>query len=653
MEKRGNSNRKGDAERAGVSRRDFLKGAVTGAAGLAAGGVLGACSTLPGSGAGPESVEVALLTTTDMHGRIYGVNPLNDRAVHNTYLKAATVVKEQRDIYGANTLLIDVGDIIQGTAMTSYNVNAQGGDWNPMDICLRYSGYDAFIPGNHEYNYTVDIQQKFYNLLKYNVSQLAAQPEMFKNKNPMPPGLDTILNGSPVVPAVAANILDPGGKVQPNFVPYVIKTFRVKRKNFKIGILGFQNVNIPNWDPRSHYPDTIFTHADNAEQTYAYEWIRYYSDELKRRQKCDIVVVAAHSGFGVSEVNASNKENQCRHLIENTTGIDLVLGGHDHVPRIEKVLNKEGREVTFLDAGCNNVTRCLITLNADGTFAVGEGEHLALNADVAEDEELKGLMEFYYLKADEFVKVPIATLSGEKGPWDKVNNFFVSQGDGYDLVSEAQIWAAGADVSITADVHRNNWIPSQLFAEGALTADISLKNLYDLYQYDNNLLYGVRMTGPELLAWMEETSKYFKIENGAVTGSGYGLDHFYGVSYEVDAGAPVGRRIRNAVYKGRPLESYTAPEIKVALNSYRLSAGAANDSYGWFKATGINTETRDRVYFVAAETPEFGSVGGSVTLVIGEYLKDRASRGEKILPPRLDRDNPGCHYSTWRVTAGR
>ncbi|MDR1894390.1 MAG: hypothetical protein LBQ61_06845, partial [Spirochaetales bacterium] len=107
------------------------------------------------------------------------------------------------------------------------------------------------------------------------------------------------------------------------------------------------------------------------------------------------------------------------------------------------------------------------------------------------------------------------------------------------------------------------------------------------------------------------------------------------------------------VYRGRPLAEHTQPDIKVAVNSYRVSASAANDAFGWFKATGVNTESRDRVYFVAAETPEFGVVGGSVTLIIGEYLKHRAAQGEVILPPRLDQANPGYHYSTWRVTPSR
>ncbi|WP_041610986.1 bifunctional metallophosphatase/5'-nucleotidase [Treponema primitia] len=616
--------------------------------------MMSSCLSGPGTGDGPDSVELAILTTTDMHGRIYNINPLNGRSVNNTYLKTATVIKEQRAQYGANTLLIDAGDIIQGSAMTSFNVNSEGGDWNPMAISLRYIGYDAFVPGNHEYNYTVDIQQKFYNMLRMNTTQLAAVPESARMKNAMPPGIDAVLNSSPAVPAVAANILNPDGTPKSNFVPYVVKTFKVGRKTFKVGILGFENVNVPNWDPRSHYPDTLFSHSDNTAQTYAYEWTQYWSKQLKNVEKCDIVIAAAHSGFGVSEVNNSNKENQMRHLIENTTGIDLVIGGHDHTPRTELVKNKDGKDVPYLNAGCNNVTKNIVTLNKDGTYAVAlESEQIALNADVADDEGLKALMETYYTKADAFVQVPIATLSAEDGAWDKVNNFFITQGDAYDLVSEAQLWAAGgADVSITADVHRNNWIPSVLFEGSAKTASISLKNIYDLYQFDNNLLYGIKLSGPELLAWMEETAKYYTVNGNAVEGSGYGLDHVYGVSYEVYAGNPVGQRIKNAVYKGRPLAEHTAPDIKVALNSYRLSASAENDSYGWFKATGVNTDSKDRVYFVAAETPEFGPVGGSATLIIGEYLKARTAKGESVKPPRLDKNVSG-NYTKWTVSPSK
>jgi 2',3'-cyclic-nucleotide 2'-phosphodiesterase/3'-nucleotidase len=308
------------------------------------------------------------------------------------------------------------------------------------------------------------------------------------------------------------------------------------------------------------------------------------------------------------------------------------------------VTNKDGKAVPFLNAGTANVTKNVITLNGDGTFELDEtGTQLPLNAGVENDAALQTVMEPYYGKAVQFVNEPIGKLSSAGGAWDNVNNFFVTQGDGYDLVNEAQLWAADADVSIASDVHRNNFFPGTLFTGDEATADISLKKMYDLYQYDNNLLYGIYMSGPELLAWMEETAKYYSINNGSVRGSGYGLDAFYGISYEVYPSEPVGQRIKNAIYKGELLAEHTAADIKVAVNSYRLSASRDNDSYGWFKATGLNTES-DRVYFIAAESEKFGVVGGSVTLIIGEYIKEMGV----LKPPRIESSSGS--YTRWRTT---
>ena len=247
--------------------------------------------------AAPDSITIGVLTTTDMHGRIYNIDPLTGNTVNNSFLKVATLVNTQRATLDG-TIVIDNGDTIQGTAMSSYNVNIEGGENNPLAICLRYIGYDVFVPGNHEFNYTLDVQKRFYDMLA------------------APTG--STLPGNPV-PAVAANILDVvTEEVAPPFKPYIIKEYIVGEKTFRIGVLGFTNMNVPNWDPASHYEGMKFAHAGNTQQYYAYEWTNYWQDQLRNVEKCDIVIVSAHSGTG------SSRESQITHFISNTTGIIIL-----------------------------------------------------------------------------------------------------------------------------------------------------------------------------------------------------------------------------------------------------------------------------------------------------------------------------------------
>jgi|GEM_PF-1641970 len=553
---------------------------------------------------------LSVLSTTDMHGRIWDVNPLDNSAVYNSMLSAATIIANKR-ADSDFSLVIDNGDLIQGTAMTSYNVNAEAGVENPMAIALRYIGYDAFVPGNHEFNYTLPIQEKFYDIL---LEDSGVYPN------------------NPVTP-IAANILSKADdSVADPFEPYIIREYVVGGKTFKVGVLGFENVNVPNWDPEAHYEGMKFSSTQNTEQSFVWEWENRWRDILVEDEGCDIIIISMHTGNGSSNFN---KENQGRYFIENSSGFDLVIGGHDHSARVAEYFDKNGKSVYFVNGGGGNVTETSIKLYIDGTYSVAPSTNTSLgsrNSVVTPDAGLVTLMEPYYDKAVTFVQAPIGTLAGD---WDRIGNFFVNQADGQNLVHEAQLWAAypvgGADVSISGPVNRSSWHPGQLFVGDESTADIALKDLYNLYRYDNNLYYVIEMTGAQLKSWMEETAKFYSVNgSGNATGSGFGLDTFYGVNYEVYVGNPVGSRVQNVTYKGQPLSDTEI--LKVAMCSYRLSATADNDEFGWYKATGL-TASGDHVLYVGAEAPEFGAVGGSVTLVIGEYIKAMTALGNEITPP--------------------
>ena len=61
------------------------------------------------------------MTTTDMHGRAYDWNSYTNSALSNNFLQAAKLVAERRAAVD-DSILIDVGDILQGSALSSYNI---------------------------------------------------------------------------------------------------------------------------------------------------------------------------------------------------------------------------------------------------------------------------------------------------------------------------------------------------------------------------------------------------------------------------------------------------------------------------------------------------------------------------------------------------
>lgn len=186
---------------------------------------------------------------------------------------------------------------------------------------------------------------------------------------------------------------------------------------------------------------------------------------------------------------------------------------------------------------------------------------------------------------------------------------------------------------MTTPVAKRGWSVSSLLADGATSGDISLRDCYSLYQYDNNTLYMIKMTGAQLKSWMQHTAQNYRVkDNGQLGGGGFGCDTFYGVNYDVYVGNPDNQRVQNITYAdGTAVKDDDT--IYACLSSYRLSATKDSDAYGWFASTGI-TSSSDEVLWDATISERFNNVGGSVPLIIGEYIKEMTAEGKDITPGR-------------------
>ncbi|NLB58226.1 MAG: hypothetical protein GX805_07125, partial [Gammaproteobacteria bacterium] len=172
--------------------------------GRLAAGALGLALTAVSAPA--RQVAVTILNTTDLHGSIR--RPPGTYVDHNegSLLQCATIIRGIR-AKNPNTLLVDCGDVFQGTAESFLS---KGG---AMARAMNALGYDAWAVGNHEFDWGVEV-------LGGLLEQMQAPP------------LAANLRADDRAPAGFSRIR-----------PYVIREV----DGIKVAIVGLTTPNLPNW----------------------------------------------------------------------------------------------------------------------------------------------------------------------------------------------------------------------------------------------------------------------------------------------------------------------------------------------------------------------------------------------------------------------
>src|SRR5438046_4339523 len=126
------------------TRRDFLR--LAGQAGF-----LSAFPTLASAAAALESdtVCISILHTTDLHGHILPTADYNGTPDYGGLARCAAQIRRWRR-QTSNSILIDVGDVYQGTEVSLRNKGEL------MIDLFNHLGYDAWVIGNHEFDWGIE-----------------------------------------------------------------------------------------------------------------------------------------------------------------------------------------------------------------------------------------------------------------------------------------------------------------------------------------------------------------------------------------------------------------------------------------------------------------------------------------------------------------
>ena len=243
--------------------------------------------------------KLTVLHTNDQHSRIEPFDSSYSRNPNQGgFARRATLIQQIRS-QEKNVLLLDAGDIFQGTPY----FNFYGGELEFKLMSMM--GYDAATMGNHD----------------------------FDN------GLDGFLKALPNAkfPFITSNydfsntILD--GKTEK------YKIF--KKDGIKVGLFGV-GIELDGLVGKKQYQETKYLNPVEIAQ--------HYADFLRKEKGCDLVICLSHIGYDYRDDADKISDKK---LAAQTDNIDLILGGHTHtfLPEPQSFTNKSGKNVLVNQVG--------------------------------------------------------------------------------------------------------------------------------------------------------------------------------------------------------------------------------------------------------------------------------------------------------------
>ncbi|MGR3805795.1 bifunctional metallophosphatase/5'-nucleotidase [Marinibacterium profundimaris] len=468
-------------------------------------------------GALPAAADYALtiLHTNDFHARFEPISKYDSgcSAEDNTAgecfggsARLVTAVEEAR-ARSDNSILVDGGDQFQGTLFYTYYKGAAAAEM------MNKMGYDAMTVGNHEFDDGPEVLRGFMDAVDFPV--LMSNADVSKEE-------------------LLADTL--------------MKSTVIEKNGEKIGLIGLTPQNTD--ELASPGPNITFTDPSEAVQGEV--------DKLTG-QGVNKIIVLSHSGYGVDQ-----------RVAENTTGVDVIVGGHSNTYLSNTADNAEGPYPTMVGdtaivsayAYGKFLGELNVVFDDDGKVISAEGEPIIMDAAVTEDEATVARITELAAPLEEVRSKVVAEAATEiVGAREECRAMECPMGN---LITDAML-ARVADQGIDVAIENGGGIRASIDA-----GPVTMGEVLTVLPFQNTLST-FQVSGAVLKEALENGLS--QIEEGAGR-----FPQVAGMTYVFDASAEPGSRIVEVTVGGEPLDMEKT--YGVVSNNYVRNGG---DGYAMFK----------------------------------------------------------------------
>ena len=302
-----------------MKRRDFIQKTAVSSAVVGLGLPLYSFKT-------KDTKHLTILHTNDVHSYIDPFPATDNRNPNGGGVARRATLIEQIRKENQNVLLLDAGDIFQGTPYFNY----YGGELEFKLMSMM--NYDLATMGNHDFDNGIE---GFYEQLPNAKFDFVVANYDFKN---------TLLEGK-------------------------VKPYKIFIKDgIKVRVFGL-GIQLSGLVDKKNYKETVYIDPVVVSQDM--------TRILKQEKKCDLIICLSHIGYKYK--NDPDKICDLK-LAELTQGIDLIIGGHTHtfLDKPTVVKNLIGKDVLVNQVGCYGINLGRIDFYLEDKKMISDGKSIAV-----------------------------------------------------------------------------------------------------------------------------------------------------------------------------------------------------------------------------------------------------------------------------------